>query len=319
MVHGFDYSYSHSLFPSYLDCIMHQDRGFPICLLFVLFSSCVPAPLCDWAGMRTARLTLRLGFRALAARARPPILTMASSAASDRANAIADNLRVVLDAAARASPSGKPPRVVAVSKTKPVEDLQAAYDAGQRWFAENYVQEICLKSPMMPADVGWRFIGHLQSNKVKLLLESVPSLQCIETVDTEKLANKLNTTVQALGRPPLECFFFLVSSSDHKLSPDLLASPESLWRPRYAGIPDYDKRYMQTLAVVNGRRRERCRERSVPQSGHRHPPSPGRRHGWGCPAGCCGRCVLSRDGGGRAEEPRVACDVAVPTRGIWAV
>jgi pyridoxal phosphate enzyme (YggS family) len=183
-------------------------------LLFVLFSSCVPAPLCDWAGMRTARLTLRLGFRALAARARPPILTMASSAASDRANAIADNLRVVLDAAARASPSGKPPRVVAVSKTKPVEDLQAAYDAGQRWFAENYVQEICLKSPMMPADVGWRFIGHLQSNKVKLLLESVPSLQCIETVDTEKLANKLNTTVEALGRPPLECFVQVNTSGE---------------------------------------------------------------------------------------------------------
>ncbi len=169
------------------------------------------------AGMRTARLALNLGLRAVGARTLCP-RTMAS-ATSERADAIGNNLRVVvldvLDAAARvASSPHRHPRVVAVSKMKPVEDLQAAYDAGQRDFGENYVQEIVEKAAEMPGDVRWRFIGHLQSNKARLLLEGVPSLQCIETVDTEKLANKLNTTVDALGRPPLECFVQVNTSGE---------------------------------------------------------------------------------------------------------
>merc|ERR1719446_1132948 len=59
-----------------------------------------------------------------------------------------------------------PVTLVAVSKTKPVEMLMAAYNAGQRDFGENYVQEIVQKAPEMPSDVRWHFIGHLQTNKV---------------------------------------------------------------------------------------------------------------------------------------------------------
>ena len=62
------------------------------------------------------------------------------------------------------------PRLVAVSKTKPVEMLQEAYDAGHRDFGENYVQELTDKAPQLPDDVRWHFIGHLQSNKAKSLL-----------------------------------------------------------------------------------------------------------------------------------------------------
>ena len=62
------------------------------------------------------------------------------------------------------------PRLVAVSKTKPVEALREAYDMGQRIFGENYVQEAVDKAPELPADIQWHFIGHLQSNKVKQLL-----------------------------------------------------------------------------------------------------------------------------------------------------
>ena len=61
--------------------------------------------------------------------------------------------------------------LVAVSKTKPIEDLQAAYEAGQRRFGENYVDEFVSKVPLMPyADLEWHFIGHIQSNKIKKLL-----------------------------------------------------------------------------------------------------------------------------------------------------
>ncbi|CEG82729.1 Putative YggS family pyridoxal phosphate enzyme [Rhizopus microsporus] len=57
--------------------------------------------------------------------------------------------------------------LVAVSKYKPIEDLMYAYEAGQRHFGENYVQELVDKSQKLPADIQWHFIGHLQSNKCK--------------------------------------------------------------------------------------------------------------------------------------------------------
>ena len=96
------------------------------------------------------------------------------------------------------------PRLVAVSKTKTVEQMREAYDAGQRVFGENYVQEILDKAPVMPADVQWHFIGHLQSNKAKTLVSAVPALVMIETVDSIKLADKLNAAVSEAGRSSLK-------------------------------------------------------------------------------------------------------------------
>ena len=90
--------------------------------------------------------------------------------------------------------------LVAVSKTKPVELLREAYDAGQRDFGENYVQEVIDKAPLLPADIRWHFIGHLQSNKVKDLLK-VPNLYAVHTVDSLKLAQELQKRAAAL-RPP---------------------------------------------------------------------------------------------------------------------
>jgi len=84
---------------------------------------------------------------------------------------------------------------VAVSKTKPNELLQEVYDAGQRAFGENYVQELVEKAPALPADIEWHFIGKLQSNKCKMLVQGVPNLRVLETLDSEKLANKLQTAV----------------------------------------------------------------------------------------------------------------------------
>jgi pyridoxal phosphate enzyme (YggS family) len=93
-------------------------------------------------------------------------------------------------------------RLIAVSKTKPVSDLREAYDAGQRIFGENYVQELTEKQPLLPADIEWHFIGHLQSNKVKYI---APFVQWIHGVDSLKLlkeiskqAVKNNRTIQCL-------------------------------------------------------------------------------------------------------------------------
>ena len=147
--------------------------------------------------------------------------TMASASSS-----ITDNLRFVTDQAAQAAArvGGKPPRVVAVSKTKPVEDLMEAYNAGHRDVGENYVQELVGKASALPADIRWRFIGHLQSNKVKALLEGVPSLSCIGAVDSVKLADKLNAAVAAIGRPPLDVMIQVCIDLDRRAA----ALPRSL-------------------------------------------------------------------------------------------
>mmetsp|Transcript_5302 Transcript_5302/g.11497 ORF Transcript_5302/g.11497 Transcript_5302/m.11497 type:complete len:316 (+) Transcript_5302:107-1054(+) len=92
-------------------------------------------------------------------------------------------------------------RLVAVSKTKPLELLQAAYESGQRYFGENYAQELMAKSKEMPDDVSWHFIGPLQSNKAASLVKTVglKKLACIETVSTVKLAAKLNRAAETLN------------------------------------------------------------------------------------------------------------------------
>lgn len=92
-----------------------------------------------------------------------------------------------------------PPRLVAVSKLQPVAALEAAYSAGHRCFGENYAQELAEKAAVLPKDVQWHFIGHLQSNKVKALVEGVSNLAVVETVDSIKLANKLDAAVAASG------------------------------------------------------------------------------------------------------------------------
>jgi pyridoxal phosphate enzyme (YggS family) len=79
--------------------------------------------------------------------------------------------------------------LVAVSKTKPVEDIQALYDLGQRDFGENYVQELADKQAALPKDIRWHFIGHLQSNKVKYI---APFVHLIHGVDGWKLLNEIN-------------------------------------------------------------------------------------------------------------------------------
>ena len=76
---------------------------------------------------------------------------------------------------------------MAVSKTKPVEQLKEVYDAGHKIFGENYVQEI-LEVPKLPSDIRWHFVGHIQSNKAKALVQGIPNLAVVETVDSKKIS-----------------------------------------------------------------------------------------------------------------------------------
>lgn len=79
--------------------------------------------------------------------------------------------------------------LVAVSKTKSPEEILALYDMGQRDFGENYVQELVEKYVQLPKDIRWHFIGHLQSNKVKLI---APFVYLIHSVDSKKLLKEID-------------------------------------------------------------------------------------------------------------------------------
>ncbi len=86
--------------------------------------------------------------------------------------------------------------LIAVSKTKPVELIKEAYDAGIRDFGENRVQEIVDKYPQLPRDIRWHLIGHLQTNKVKYIIDKVAM---IHSVDSLKLAQEISRQAVKCG------------------------------------------------------------------------------------------------------------------------
>ena len=93
--------------------------------------------------------------------------------------------------------------LVAVSKTKTVEEIRALYDLGQRDFGENYVQELLEKEASLPKDIRWHFIGHLQSNKVKFL---APFIYMIQSVDSLKLLQEIDKHA-ARNQRVIRCLF----------------------------------------------------------------------------------------------------------------
>lgn len=88
-------------------------------------------------------------------------------------------------------------RLVAVSKYHPTECITAAYNAGQRIFGENHEQELDRKVPLLPKDIEWHFIGHLQTNKVKYI---APYISMIDAVDSLKLMKEINRQAEKNNR-----------------------------------------------------------------------------------------------------------------------
>lgn len=107
--------------------------------------------------------------------------------------------------------------LVAVSKTKPVEDLQAAYDAGQRVFGENHALEMRDKHEALPKDIQWHFIGHLQTNKIKYI---IPFVSLIHSVDSPKLLHEINKEAAKKGRR-VDCLLqFHIATEETKFGLD---------------------------------------------------------------------------------------------------
>lgn len=112
------------------------------------------------------------------------------------------------------------PRLVAVSKTKPIEHIIGIYQKGQRHFGENYVQELIAKSTDAEIlgkcqDIKWHFIGHIQKNKVSKVLMA-PGLHVIETIDSEKLASAVNDGWKKLNKENKLKIMIQVNTSNEK-------------------------------------------------------------------------------------------------------
>ena len=111
-----------------------------------------------------------------------------------------ENIKENLEKVTAKLPNGV--RLVAVSKFHPVEELTEAYKAGQRLFGENRAQELVAKAPLLPKDIRWHFIGHLQKNKVRAIMPYVSVIESIDSVKllqlVEKEAARIDRTVDVL-------------------------------------------------------------------------------------------------------------------------
>ncbi len=108
--------------------------------------------------------------------------------------------------------------LVAVSKTKPVSDLQEAYDAGQRIFGENHALEMRDKHEVLPHDIQWHFIGHLQTNKIKYI---IPFVSLIHSIDSQNLLEAVNKEAKKHGRA-VDCLLqFHIATEETKFGLNL--------------------------------------------------------------------------------------------------
>ena len=108
--------------------------------------------------------------------------------------------------------------LVAVSKTKPVSDIQEAYDAGHRAFGENYPQEMRDKHEVLPQDIQWHFIGHLQTNKIKYI---IPYVTLIHSIDSANLLEAVNKEAKKHDRV-VDCLLqFHIAQEETKFGLDL--------------------------------------------------------------------------------------------------
>ncbi len=121
-------------------------------------------------------------------------------------------------------------KLVAVSKTHSVEEIMEAYQTGQRCFAENKAQELSAKQPLLPSDIEWHFIGHLQSNKVKYI---APFVSLIHSVDSLKLLQVIDKEASKNGRT-ISCLLqFHIAEEDTKFGLDIEEAEEILESKAY--------------------------------------------------------------------------------------
>ena len=124
-------------------------------------------------------------------------------------------------------------RLIAVSKTYPAEIIQEAYGAGQRLFGENKAQELRDKYALLPKDIEWHFIGHLQTNKIKYIIDFV---SLIHSIDSIKLLSEINKEAKKAGRVVNCLLQFHVAKEETKYGMDMDEAVQLLTSEEYASM-----------------------------------------------------------------------------------
>lgn len=138
-------------------------------------------------------------------------------------------------------------KLIAVSKTKPVESITEAYDAGQRVFGENTVQELVEKYEKLPKDIEWHLIGHLQSNKVKYI---APFISMIHSVDSLKLAQEINKQALKHNRV-IDCLLQIyIADEDTKFGLDFAEAIELLRSEEFKVLKNVRIRGVMGIATL---------------------------------------------------------------------
>lgn len=127
--------------------------------------------------------------------------------------------------------------LVAVSKTHPVEKIQEVYDLGQRIFGENKVQELVEKAPLLPKDIQWHLIGHLQTNKVKYVAEFVDTIQ---SVDSEKLLTEINRQAEKFNRKIKVLLQVKIAEEDTKFGLEISETKELFLKWQQGNFPNVE-------------------------------------------------------------------------------
>jgi pyridoxal phosphate enzyme (YggS family) len=136
--------------------------------------------------------------------------------------------------------------LIAVSKTKTVEDIQEAYDAGQRLFGENQVQELVEKHDKLPSDIQWHLIGHLQTNKVKYI---APFITMIQSVDSLKLLQEIEKQAQKNSRV-IDCLLQIyIADEETKYGFGFDEAIELLRSDEFAGLKNIRIRGLMGIAT----------------------------------------------------------------------
>ena len=170
---------------------------------------------------------------------------------------VAENLRQIT----AQLPAGV--QLVAVSKFHPVEALMEAYNAGQRLFGENRAQELAAKAPQMPDDVQWHFIGHLQTNKVRLAVQHATMIQ---SVDSARLLTLISKEVVKLGRTIDVLLQLHVAQEEAKTGFSVEELMAALTVNELQGLPNVRVRGLMAMASLTDDQQQIAREFALVKS-----------------------------------------------------
>jgi PLP dependent protein len=152
-------------------------------------------------------------------------------------------------------PSGV--KIIAVSKTRSVDEIMEAYLAGQRIFGENKAQELVSKQALLPSDIEWHFIGHLQTNKVKQI---IPFIDMIQSIDSLKLLRVVNREAQEINRS-IKCLLqFHIATEETKFGLNLAEAKTLVQTMEDEKLEHVDIKGLMGMATYTNDHELICRE-----------------------------------------------------------